>query len=82
MSDHRDDVTDNDERERALPLDDLSGPYEYPALPGETPFWAEKWTEFKRRFIKLAWEDEQSRLVIVLGSLIFIVTTLWGALFS
>lgn len=64
------------------PSVDRSGPYEYLALDNEPGFWAEKWAEFKRLFIMLAWENEQARMTIILGSVGFLLAMLWAILFE
>ena len=67
---------------RSGPPESLSGPYEYPALDDAPGFWAGRWAEFKRLFILLAWKNDHSRSVLIVGSVVFVLTALWGLLFS
>lgn len=57
-------------------------PYEHPSLEQESGFWDGKWSEFKRLFIKLAWEDDHSRTVLILSTLVFFVTVIGSRLFG
>lgn len=54
-----------------------SQPYEHPALKPEPGFWDDKWDEFKRRFIKLAWEDVHSRTILILTPVGLVGTFIW-----
>lgn len=56
--------------------------FEHPDLESEPRFWDGKWAEVKRRFVKMAWEDEQSRMAIILGCAGILVGILWTLLFE
>ncbi len=82
MSDQRDDMNYGEKLWRRGSPQGPAGPHEYPALDDGPGYWAGRWSEFKRLFVLLAWRNEQTRLILVLGSAIFILTLLWGLIFT
>lgn len=53
---------------------------EFSASEPEPGYWAGRWTEFKRLFIKFAWEDEHSRVTLILSA-VMILVALFGSQF-
>lgn len=70
-----------DSQRKSKPANDPQ-PYEHPSLEQESGFWDGKWSEFKRRFIKLAWEDDHSRTALILSTLVCFVTVIGSRLFG
>lgn len=82
MGDQRDGGTHDAECGHLGSPEGQIAPDGHSVLEEKAGFWDGKWAEVKRRFVKMAWEDEQSRMAIILGCAGILVGILWTLLFE